>query len=113
MRQELQPSPEQYSRPEKLHLHFNLPELAIICMRCGYAIAVDDDRGGRHLGQKHGVSKGARRNLNALSNSLQLSSPERFPKRPGGSAPHPHLQIQQGAACRHCDLRYTSSTVLS
>ncbi|KAH7187013.1 hypothetical protein DER44DRAFT_858018 [Fusarium oxysporum] len=96
-----------------LHLHLNLPEKAVICTRCGYALAVDDDRVGRHLGQKHGVSKGARRKLNTLINSLQLPNPEQLHKRSDGSAPHPHLQVQHGAACRHCGLRSTSSTVLS
>jgi hypothetical protein len=42
----LQLSLEQYSRLEKLHLHLNLPEKAVICTRCGYALAVDDDRVG-------------------------------------------------------------------
>ncbi|KAJ0127296.1 hypothetical protein HZ326_29602 [Fusarium oxysporum f. sp. albedinis] len=74
---------------EKLHLHLNLPEKAVICTRCGYALAVDDDRVGRHLGQKHDVSKGARRKLNTLINSLQLPNPEQLPKRSDSSAPHP------------------------
>ncbi|KAI8710743.1 hypothetical protein NCS52_01534000 [Fusarium sp. LHS14.1] len=113
MHQEIQLSLDQYSRLEKLHLHFNLPEQAIICTLCGYALATDDDRVGRHLGEKHYIPKGARRKLNALINSLQLPSPETLPKRPDGSAPHPHLQIQEGKACRHCGLRSTSSTILS
>ncbi|KAM5357973.1 hypothetical protein ACJZ2D_015716 [Fusarium nematophilum] len=111
--QEIQLSLDQYSRLEKLHLHFNLPEQAIICTLCGYALATDDDRVGRHLGEKHQIAKGARRKINALVNSLQLPSPETLPKRPDGSAPHPHLQLQDGKACRHCGLRSTSSTVLS
>ena len=91
MHQEIQLSLDQYSRLEKLHLHFNLPEQAIICTLCGYALAAPDDRVGRHLGEKHHVPKGAHRKLNALINSLQLPSPETLPKRPDGSAPYPHL----------------------
>jgi hypothetical protein len=45
----LELSLEQYSRLEKLHLHLNLPEKAVICTRCGYALALDDVRVGRHL----------------------------------------------------------------
>jgi hypothetical protein len=66
----LQLSLEQYFRLEKLHLHLNLPEKAVIYTRYGYALAVDNDRVGRHLGQKHDISKGARRKLNSLINSL-------------------------------------------
>ncbi|KAL5603423.1 hypothetical protein FOVSG1_006173 [Fusarium oxysporum f. sp. vasinfectum] len=110
---EISLSLDQYSRLEKLHLHFNLPEQAIICTLCGYALAADDDRVGRHLGEKHHISKSARRQLNALVNSLKLPSPDTLPKRPDGSTPHPHLRIQDGKACKHCGLRSTSSDVLS
>lgn len=106
-------NPAQWSWLEKLHLHFNLPEQAIICTRCRYALAVDDDRVGRHLGEKHNVAKGARRKLNSLINSLQLPGPDKLPKRPDGSAPSPHLQSQLGAACKHCGLHSTSLAVLS
>jgi hypothetical protein len=87
MHQEIQLSLDQYSRLKKLHLHFNLPvpEQAIICPVCGYALAVGDDRVGRHLGEKHHIPKGARRNLNSLINSLQLPSPETLPKPLDGS----------------------------
>ncbi|RTE69063.1 hypothetical protein BHE90_016558 [Fusarium euwallaceae] len=98
---------------EKLHLHLDLPEQAIICTLCGYALATDDDRVGRHLGEKHHIPKVARQKLNALINSLQLPRPETLPKRADGSAPHPHLQIQEGKACRHCGLRSTSLTIIS
>ncbi|KAL9564000.1 hypothetical protein ACKAV7_011860 [Fusarium commune] len=110
---EISLSLDQYSRLEKLHLHFNLPEQAIICTLCGYALTADDDRVGRHLGEKHHISKSARRQLNALVNSLKLPSPDTLPKRPDGSTPHPHLRIQDGKACKHCGLRSTSSDVLS
>lgn len=107
----IQLTPEQYSRLEELHLNFNLPEPAIVCTRCGYALAVDGDRVGRHLGKEHQVPKHKRRKINSLINSLQLPNPESLPQRPDNSAPHPHLQKQQGAACRHCGLRSTSETV--
>ncbi|PCD22148.1 hypothetical protein AU210_015947 [Fusarium oxysporum f. sp. radicis-cucumerinum] len=104
---------DQYSWLEKLHLHFNLPEPAIICTLCGYALAANDDRVGRHLGEKHHISKAARQKLNTLVNSLNLPSPDILPKRQDGSVPHPYLQIQDGKCCRYCGLRSTSSEVFS
>ncbi|KAJ9412506.1 hypothetical protein QL093DRAFT_2570579 [Fusarium oxysporum] len=80
-------------------------------MRCGYALAVDGNRDRRHLGKEHHVPKHKRRNINFLVNSLQLHNPESLPQRPDKSATHPHLQKQQGAACRHCGLRSTSKDV--
>ncbi|KAL3595875.1 hypothetical protein FPOAC2_10245 [Fusarium poae] len=111
--QEISLSLDQHSWLEKLHLHFNLPEPAIICTLCGYALAAGDDRVGRHLGEKHQISKAARQKLNTLVNSLKLPSPDRLPRRQDGSVPHPHLRIQNGKACRHCGFRSINSEVLS
>ncbi|KAI3573441.1 hypothetical protein IWW34DRAFT_756176 [Fusarium oxysporum f. sp. albedinis] len=111
--QEIPLSLDQYSRLEKLHLHFNLPEQAIICTLCGYALKADNDHAGRHLGEKHHISQSARRQLNALVNSLKLPSPNTLPKRLDGSTLHDYPQIQDGKACRHCGLRCTSSDVPS
>src|SRR6478609_129667 len=94
--QEISLSLDQHSWLEKLHLHFNLPEPAIICTLCGYALAADDDRVGRHLGEKHQISKAARQKLNTLVNSLKLPSPDKLPRRQDGSVPRPHLRIQDG-----------------
>ena len=113
LHQEISLSLDQDFRLEKLHLHFNLPEPAIICTLCGYALAADDDRVGRHLGEKHQISKAARQKLNTLVNSLKLPSPDKLPRRQDGSVPHPHLRIQDGKACRHCGLRSVNSEVLS
>ncbi|CZS75062.1 unnamed protein product [Fusarium graminearum] len=111
--QEIALSLDQHSWLEKLHLHLNLPEPAIICTLCGYALAADNDRVGRHLGEKHQISKAARQKLNILVNSLKLPSPDTLPRRQDGSMPHPHLRIQDGKACRHCGLRSINSEVLS
>jgi hypothetical protein len=50
--QEISLTLDQYSRLEKLYLHFNLPEQAIIYTLCNYALAADNDHIGRHLGKK-------------------------------------------------------------
>ncbi|KAH7109557.1 hypothetical protein B0J13DRAFT_663535, partial [Dactylonectria estremocensis] len=91
---------------QNLHLHYNLPELAIICTRC----AKSRCRSRRApFGGVHGVPKSARRGLNSLILTLSLPDPDVLPM----SAPHPHLALQVGAACRHCQLRSTSLELLS
>ncbi|KAH7111527.1 hypothetical protein EDB81DRAFT_848972 [Dactylonectria macrodidyma] len=92
-------------------LHYNLPEPAIICTHCRYALQVDDIS--RHLRKNHDVLKSTRRHLNSLIRSLHLPNPDLLPARADGSTPHPHLALQVGAACKYCDLRSTSLEVLS
>ena len=91
--QDIRLTVEQSLKLERLDLHFKLPEHAIIYILCGYALALVDDRVGRHLREKHAVSEGARRKLNALINSLQLLSPKTLPNRPDGSIPYLYLQV--------------------
>jgi hypothetical protein len=98
---------------ENLGLYLNRPEPAIICVQCKFAIKPDGDCISRHLGERHGISKSARRGLGPFIRSLRLPDPETLPTRLDGSPPHPHLRIQQGAACRHCGLRSTSLEVLT
>ncbi|KAJ0132428.1 Uncharacterized protein HZ326_24490 [Fusarium oxysporum f. sp. albedinis] len=98
---------------ESLGLYLNQPEPAIICIQCKFALKVDGDRVSRHLGERHGISKLARRGLGPFIRTLRLPDPETLPVRSDGSSPHPHLRIQQGAACRHCGLRSISLEVLS
>jgi hypothetical protein len=54
----------------RLGLHYDISYQAIICIPCGFALKTDDDRVGRHLEEKHGISKKRRQKLNALVNSL-------------------------------------------
>ena len=69
-------TPKQVQRLEQLELHYDFSAPAVICTRCGYALKIDDDRVGRHLGEKHNVPKSRRRGLNTLINSLQLPDPD-------------------------------------
>ncbi|KAH7243961.1 hypothetical protein B0J15DRAFT_501405 [Fusarium solani] len=80
-------TPNQVQRLEQLGLHYGFSAPAIICTRCGYALKTDDDRVGRHLGEKHNVPKSRRRGLNALINPLQLPDPDLLRPRPDRSAP--------------------------
>lgn len=95
-----------------LGLYCNVPEPAILCIKCGFALKADGDRVSRHLGEKHDVAKSARRGLNSLIRSLNLPDPNGLSLRPGDSSPHPHLAIQKGSACKHCGLRSVSEKVL-
>jgi hypothetical protein len=98
---------------ENLGLYLNQPEPAIICIQCKFALKADGDCISRHLGERHGISKPARRGLGPFIRTFRLPDPETLPVRLDGSSPHPHLRIQQGAACRHCGLRSTSLEVLT
>ncbi|KAH7111674.1 hypothetical protein B0J13DRAFT_461819, partial [Dactylonectria estremocensis] len=105
-------STPQHRRLDELGLYLNLPEPAIICTACGFALKADSDRVSRHLGEKHGVSKSARWGLNSLIYSLNLPDPGELPPRPNRSSPHLHLALQEGLACKHCGLRSISNKVM-
>lgn len=70
---------------EKLGLYYKKPELAILCIKCGFALKPNSDRISRHLGENHDTAKGSRRGLNPLIRSLNLPDPEGLPLRPDGS----------------------------
>ncbi|KAJ0131131.1 Uncharacterized protein HZ326_25766, partial [Fusarium oxysporum f. sp. albedinis] len=102
--------PSQLQKLESLGLYFNSPEPAIICVECGFAI--NPTRAPRHPGDKHHITKSARRGLKPLIYSLTLPNPETLPLRPNGSPPHPNLTVYKGSACKHCGLRSISEKVL-
>ncbi|SCV61253.1 uncharacterized protein FFFS_15822 [Fusarium fujikuroi] len=106
-------SSSELAKLDRLGLHLNSPEPAIICKQCAYAITADRDRVSRHLGEIHNVNKAARRGLNKLIRSLNLPDPKSLRLRPDGSAPHTYLKKLTGASsCRHCGLRSASHDVL-
>ncbi|RYC79215.1 hypothetical protein BFJ63_vAg17907 [Fusarium oxysporum f. sp. narcissi] len=83
-----------------LGLYLNQPEPAILCIHCKFALKADGDRVSRHLGERHGISKLARRGLDAFIHTLRLPDTETLPVRSDGSSPHPHLRILISSSCR-------------
>lgn len=106
-------TPSQIQVLKRLELYYDIPYQAIICIPCGFALKTDDDRVGRHLKEKHGVSKKRRQKLNALVNPLHLPDLDELPKWARRSARHPHQALQTGAECKHCTMRFTSHNILS
>ncbi|KAF6795410.1 hypothetical protein CMUS01_15927 [Colletotrichum musicola] len=96
-----------------LGLFVNEPEPVLICRPCGYALKPFGERVGRHLAEKHNVSKSERRGLNALVASIGLGDPNDVPLRPDGVLQHDALAVVHGYACLHCNFRTTSSDLVS
>ncbi|KAF5704802.1 hypothetical protein FMUND_12351 [Fusarium mundagurra] len=90
--------PSQLQKLESLGLYYNSPEPAIICVECGFAI--DPTRAPRHPGDKHHITKSARRGLKPLLYSVNLPNPETLPLRPNGSPPHQTLRKDIKLAAR-------------
>ncbi len=49
------PTPRVIEKLRALGLHYNEPERAVLCSRCGFALKADADRVSRNLGEKHRV----------------------------------------------------------
>ncbi|KAF4336909.1 hypothetical protein FBEOM_9224 [Fusarium beomiforme] len=113
--------PEQHNHPalplaklqklKSLGLFYNLPEAAIICIKCGFALS--PNRASEHPGKKHGIARSARHGLKSLLSSLDLPDPNTLAPRPDRSQPHPYLTVQGGSSCKHCGLHSTSRKVLA
>lgn len=100
------------SRLKSLELYLSRPELAIVCMRCKYALQPKGDRVSRHLWEKHHVPIEDRKGLVSLVASLDLQDPNTLPLRKDGCLPHPHLARRRGLACRGCKERTTSRDLM-
>ncbi|KAJ3454554.1 hypothetical protein MRS44_013154 [Fusarium solani] len=59
---------------ETLSLYYNLPEAAIICTKCGFALS--PKRASEHPGKKHGIARSARHGLKPFLSSLNLPDPD-------------------------------------
>lgn len=71
----IQLSSRSLAKLDRLGLYSNLPEPAIICKECGFAITADKGRVSRYLGENHNVEKSARRRLNQVIRLLNLPDP--------------------------------------
>ncbi|KAH7204956.1 hypothetical protein BKA60DRAFT_624698 [Fusarium oxysporum] len=94
---------------ERLSLYYNLPEVAIICTKCGFALS--PKRASEHPGKKHGITRSARHGLKPLLYSLNLPDPDTLAPRPNGSQPHPYLTVQEGSSCSGGSPRYYSQAI--
>ncbi|KAJ9419302.1 hypothetical protein QL093DRAFT_2590957 [Fusarium oxysporum] len=83
--------PAKLQKLERLSLYYNLPEAAIICTKCGFALS--PKRASEHPGKKHGIARSARHGLKPLLSSLHLPDPDTLVPRPNGSRRHPCLTV--------------------
>jgi hypothetical protein len=104
-------APTEVEQEQKLHslgLAFDKLERVILCTICKYALKPGSRTVSKHPGECHSVPAGARKGLDALIQSLNVSDPERLKPRIDGCTPHPHLAIQIGCACSICEYKTTS-----
>ncbi|KAK3898244.1 hypothetical protein C8A05DRAFT_47376 [Staphylotrichum tortipilum] len=92
----------------ELGLVINVPEPAVICRPCGYALQPTGACVTRHLAEKHAVPKRLRAGLSPFVDSLRLPDPNTLSLRSDWSQGHPHLASHIGVACRHCSYWTTS-----
>jgi hypothetical protein len=105
---------EEYNRRlAALGLVISVPEHALICRPCGYALQPNGDCVTRHLADKHAIPKRPRDGLHPFVRALRLPDPNTLPLRPDWSPVHPHLATRTGVACRHCVYRTTSVELIT
>ena len=95
-----------------LGLHLHRPEPAIICQSCKYSLQPLGEGVSKYLGSKHKVALSSRKGLDAYIEFRKLPNPNNLALRHNGSAPHIHLAVLPGVACRHCDVRSINPDVL-
>lgn len=95
-----------------LGLYINRPEPAIICTSCQYALSPSGEAVTKHLWEKHQIHPSLREGLTAYVRLLRLPDPNKLSLRGEGSLAHPHLSVQSGTACKHCDFKTTGLTLM-
>ncbi|KAI3572860.1 hypothetical protein IWW34DRAFT_794814 [Fusarium oxysporum f. sp. albedinis] len=88
--------PAKLQKLEGLGLYYNLPEAAIICTKCGFALS--PKRASEHPGKKHDITRSTQHGLKPLLSSLNLPDPDILAPRPNGSHPQPYLVVQKGSS---------------
>jgi hypothetical protein len=86
---------------------------ALICKKCGYALASAGSQVTTHLSGKHQTAPELRNGLTKLIRPLELPDPVELPLSPDDSQPHPHLKVRNGHVCRRCDYRTTSLDLMT
>ncbi|EAQ93900.1 hypothetical protein CHGG_02135 [Chaetomium globosum CBS 148.51] len=104
---------ERNRRLTALGLVISVPEPALICRPCGYALQPNGNCVTRHLADKHAIPKRSRDGLHPLVRALCLPDPNTLPLRPDWSPAHPQLATHTGVACRHCTYRTTSVELIT
>jgi hypothetical protein len=98
---------------DTLGLHINKPEHAIICCSCKFALQGSVEAIVKHLAEKHNVPRSTRDETRPLLRLYTFLEPKKLPLRSDRLAPHLHLLMQHGFACRHCSFRTTSVEMLN
>ncbi|EAQ90199.1 hypothetical protein CHGG_06818 [Chaetomium globosum CBS 148.51] len=104
---------ERNRRLAAIGLVLNVPEPALLCRPCGYALQPNGNCVTRHLADKHAIPKRSRDGLHPLVRALCLPDPNTLPLRPDWSPAHPQLATRTGVACRHCTYRTTSVDLIT
>ena len=91
-----------------LGLYLDTTAPAILCRVCGYALKPSAEGVSKHLWEKHQIPAKDREGLNGFVKSLRLPAPDKLDPCSDGRAPHPHLVVRPGLACKRCDFRSTS-----
>ncbi|KAH7418812.1 hypothetical protein BKA64DRAFT_763499 [Cadophora sp. MPI-SDFR-AT-0126] len=107
------PDEEAEHRLTLVDLVLDIERPALICKKCGYALAPARSQVTTHLSGKHQTAPELRRGLTKLIRPLELPDPAELPLRPDDSQPHPHLKVHNGHVCRRCDYRTASLDLMT
>lgn len=91
----------------------NEPEPVLICHSCSFALGDSPIAVADHLAENYGALKSDTKELRHILRPNTFIELDALRLRPDRSAPHPHLRLQAGVACRYCNFRTTSSEVVS
>ena len=97
---------------ERLNLHVNEPEPTIICRTCQFALNGINSLAD-HVVEKHKLPKSLAKEASRQLRPYTTLGPKELRLRPDHSLPHPHLSKHLGVKCKHCELKTTSTEVLS
>ncbi|KAJ5052595.1 hypothetical protein J3E74DRAFT_469583 [Bipolaris maydis] len=106
------PAPSVRDLLERLNLHVNEPEPTIICRTCQFALNGINSLAD-HVVEKHKLPKALAKEASRQLRPYTILGPKELRLRPDHSPPHPHLSKHLGVKRKHCELKTTSTEVLS